>query len=92
MFWRPAKANCAIVARGVCCMEISRSLGSPRKANGFMVVILLPSSESFFKKRRPAKASLLMTGKLFLVSAKFSTVCGRRLDGISCRPPVLQRT
>lgn len=73
-------------------MDISRNLGRPRNANGFMVVILLPSNESFLRDRRPANASLLIIGKLFFVSAKFSTVCGRRLAGISCSPPVLHNT
>lgn len=73
-------------------MDISRNLGKPRNANGLMVVILLPSNESFLRDRRPANASLLIIGKLFFVSAKFSTVWGRRLAGISCSPPVLHNT
>lgn len=92
MFCRPANANWATVASGVCCIEISRNFGRPRNANGFIVVILLPSSDSFFSARSPANASLLIIGKLFLVNAKFSTVWGRRLAGISCRPPVLHST
>lgn len=64
-------------------MEISRSFGRPRKANALIVVILLPSSDNFLRYRRPANASLLMTGKWFLVSARFSTVSGSRFAGIS---------
>lgn len=73
-------------------MEISRIFGRPRNANGFIVVMLLPSSESFFKNRKPANASLLITGKLFLVSARFSTVGGSFLVGITVRLPLLHST
>lgn len=73
-------------------MEISRIFGRPRNANGLIVDMLLPSSDSFFRNRKPANASLLITGKLFLVSAKFSTVDGSFLVGICVRLPLLQRT
>lgn len=73
-------------------MDISRIFGRPRNANGFIVVILLPSNDNFFKLRNPANASLLIIGKLFLVNDKFSTLGGSRLVGISLNPPVLHRT
>lgn len=92
IFWRPANANWATVANGVCWMEISRIFGRPRNANGLIVVILLPSRDNFLRLRRPANASLLIIGKLFLVSDRFSTLNGNRFVGISRNPPVLHRT
>lgn len=80
------------MARGVCWIDSSRSLGSPRKANGLMIDMLLPSKESFRRARRPEKASLLMTGKWFLVRDRCSTVGGRSFTGISVKPPELQST
>lgn len=80
------------MASGVCWIESSLSLGRPRKANGLMMDMLLPSKESFRKARRPAKASLLMTGKWFLVRDRCSTVGGSSFTGTSVKPPELQST
>lgn len=73
-------------------MDNSLSRGNPRKANGFITVILLPSNDNFFNERNPANASLRIIGKLFLVNDKFSIVIGNCFAGISFNPPVLQST
>lgn len=91
-FWSPANANCATICSGVYCMDSSRNRGKPRKANCLIRVILLPSSESFFSARSPANESGLMMGKLFFVSARFSTVAGSWRSGICSSPPVLHST
>lgn len=91
-FWRPAKANDATTASGVCWIERSRSRGSPRNANGLMVVMLFRSRDSFRRAFRPRKASLLITGKMFFCRARVSTVRGMFLRGISRSSPLLHIT
>lgn len=77
---------------GVCWIDSSRSRFNPRKANGRMEEMLLPSRVSLRRTRSPANASPFITGKLFFVSDSSSTVSGSCCVGMSSRPPVLQST
>lgn len=92
IFWSAANENCAMLGSGVCWIESSLSLGSPLKAKGLIKLMLLPSRESFLKAFSPAKESLFMIGKWFLVNDRCSTVGGSSFSGISVKPPELHNT